>query len=200
MFAIRVKREAEGCDFTCASQTCTVKDTMIRDQLIIGTSDATLRQRALAEEWKQADLVAKGKSIEAANKGAALLKSKEIKQEPQEVRKTKGGKFSKKGRRRESANKSSSRCKYCNSSSCKDRKTCPARKSPCFACQNIGHYRGAEVCEMTKKEDEGKKKSRPQFAPSDSVSSRVSMFEKSMLHKKEKNISLQIPADHNILF
>ena len=82
LFVIRIKREAEACEFTCASETCTAKTTMIRDQLIIGTREDTIRQKALEEQWDYKNIITKGKSIEAAAKGAAKMK---IKVEPRDV-------------------------------------------------------------------------------------------------------------------
>ena len=35
-FTIRVKREANNCDFKC-NNTCTVSNTMVRDQILFGT-------------------------------------------------------------------------------------------------------------------------------------------------------------------
>ena len=155
-FALRVKREAKGCKFACTSETCTVKDTMIRDQLIIGTSDISLRQRALAEEWNLQDMISKGKSIEAATKGAAIIK---VKEEPRDVRKTKGGKFSKKARRRNqsSMQQTDTACKNCSLPRCRGGKSCPAAGKTCFACQKQGHFRDAQACKVTTKEEDRKK-------------------------------------------
>ena len=57
LFVIRIKREAEACKFTSASDTCTAKTTMIRDQLIIGTREDTIKQEALEEPMPCAHLL-----------------------------------------------------------------------------------------------------------------------------------------------
>ena len=76
----RVKREAASCDFKCASNDCSVRNVLIRDQIIIGMSDESIRKKALEEEWALDDLVAKGRKMEAAVLGSEKIKS-EIKQE-----------------------------------------------------------------------------------------------------------------------
>ena len=43
LFAVRIEGMAEACEFTCESKTCTAKTTMIKDQLIIGTREDTIR-------------------------------------------------------------------------------------------------------------------------------------------------------------
>ena len=48
-FVIRTKKESESCAFKCASTTCTVKDTLVRDQIILGTKDDDIRRTALHE-------------------------------------------------------------------------------------------------------------------------------------------------------
>ena len=78
VFAIRVRREAAGCDFKCDSEICHIRDVMIRDQLIFGTSDNGIREKALAEQWKLTEMIGRGKSIEAATKSAAAIKEEPI--------------------------------------------------------------------------------------------------------------------------
>ena len=73
-FVKRVKQEATFCDFSCTNPACTVKDIMIRDQIIIGTSDNDIRKAALKEQWSLTDLQSKGRQIEAAAFGAAQIK------------------------------------------------------------------------------------------------------------------------------
>ena len=38
-FTVRVKHEANNCDFTCDNPDSIVKDTLARDQIIIGTTN-----------------------------------------------------------------------------------------------------------------------------------------------------------------
>ena len=146
LFVIRVKKEAQACDFSCASADCSVRDTLIRDQLLIGTIDDEIRRQALKEEWGLLDLVSKGRSIEAASKGAALIKVKE--EPPSEInRMGRPGKYSKKSRQRKEM--LPKRCKLCSSSRCDGAKSCPAKKGTCFACNLKGHFRGAEICKKS---------------------------------------------------
>ena len=48
-FVNNVKSQAKKCSFKCASDECTVPDTLIRDQLIIGARDEEFRKNALEE-------------------------------------------------------------------------------------------------------------------------------------------------------
>ena len=79
-FVIRVKREASQCDFKCASETCNVMETLTRDRIVIGTTNAEIRKNALKKQWTLADLVRNGRALEAASWGA-----EQIKQEPDTV-------------------------------------------------------------------------------------------------------------------
>ena len=150
-FTIRVKREAKNCDFKCGD-TCTVIDTMVRDQILFGTRDPEVRKAALKDQWKLEDLLTKGRAIEASDYGAAA-----IKQEPTEnVNRTKPGRYSRKYNndpRKESKPRydndrkaQKNKCKKCSSMRCDSGKRCPALKVTCFACGIPGHFRGAEAC------------------------------------------------------
>ena len=46
-FCVRVKQEATNCAFRCESPNCNVNDTLIRDQIVVGTKDDEIRQEAL---------------------------------------------------------------------------------------------------------------------------------------------------------
>ena len=156
-FTIRVKREANNCDFKC-NNTCTVSNTMVRDQILFGTKDTEIRKNALKDQWTLDDLLAKGRAIEASDFGAAV-----IKQEPvEDIKRTKPGKYSRKNNypsqkkgnssrfgnsQKEDLNSTRrSRCKKCSSSRCDGGKRCPAAKISCFACGKPGHFRGADIC------------------------------------------------------
>ena len=100
VFVNRVKQEANSCEFTCTSDTCTVKNVMIRDQIVIGTLDNAIRKEALNEQWSLIDLQAKGRKMEAAAAGADKIKqevSSSIKKEVADINRTKPGKYSRKG-------------------------------------------------------------------------------------------------------
>ena len=155
-FVLRVKEEAKNCSFSCLSQDCTVKDILIRDQIIIGTSNNDIRKNALKEEWTLKDLVKKGRSLETAVLGAAEIKKEEL----PEVNRTKPGKYSKKKtnekerapekdkKKREPSKPTyyPRKCRCCSSSRCDGGKLCPGKKVECFACGIKGHYKGAEIC------------------------------------------------------
>ena len=67
----RVKREANNCSFKCDSPTCTVRDTLVQDQVLIGTTDGDIQKCGLKDEWNLTDLQTKGRKMEAAAFGAA---------------------------------------------------------------------------------------------------------------------------------
>ena len=60
-FINRVKHEAEGCSFRCSHADCNVQDTLIRDQVLIGTNNTEIRKNALKEQWSLNDLGLKGR-------------------------------------------------------------------------------------------------------------------------------------------
>ena len=65
---------------------------MIKDQILFGTRDADIRKTALKEDWDLATVLMKGRAMEASDMGAAMIK----KEPPEEVKRTKPGKYSKK--------------------------------------------------------------------------------------------------------
>ena len=46
-FVNKVKYKAKYCQFSCEHQNCTVPNILIRDQIIIGTSNGEIRKNAL---------------------------------------------------------------------------------------------------------------------------------------------------------
>ena len=160
MFVIRVKKHSQQCNFSC-NATCTVRDTMVRDQLILGTKDDEIRRQALHEQWDLATLIQKGRSLEAATHGASEIKtegSTRIKTEEGEysgIRRTKPKKYSRKyeARNRMPKNKNNEQtnksCDTCSSQYCKGKK-CPGKEVTCFACNKRGHYKGAKVCKNSR--------------------------------------------------
>lgn len=148
-FAIRVKREAVNCDFTC-NAACKVRDIMIRDQIVIGTSDDEVRRHALKDQWDLAKLISQGRSLESATKSACIIKKEEVTYESN-VNRTRPGKYSKRNvknsrdhKERETSVKSN--CYTCSSKTCKGKKSCPAYEMTCFLCNKKGHFRGAKAC------------------------------------------------------
>ena len=139
-FVNRVKHDANSCDFSCASDTCSVRTTLIRDQVIIGTSDDEIRKAALKEEWTLADLQGKGRKIEAASIGAAKIK----KEAPDSDVRRLPGRYSKKAPKQEK--KPSKPCKNCNNKACPGGEKCPGHSIECFTCHKKGHFKGAANC------------------------------------------------------
>ena len=97
-FINRVKHEANYCQFQC-NGLCTVKNTLIRDQIIYGVQDNDIRKGALNEQWSLEDLQTKGRQIEAATHGAAKIKkeSHDHISNSSNINRTTPGKFSRKG-------------------------------------------------------------------------------------------------------
>lgn len=156
-FIIRVKHEANNCDFSCANAECTVRDTLIRDQIIVGTMNDEVRRCALKEQWDLQNLVNKGRSLESATKGAEIIKKEESVESF--VSRTKPGKYSRKSEKKKSSNfqpasrntDGKQRCLTCSSSTCQGKNKCPAYELTCFDCNKKGHFRGAKACNSRSK-------------------------------------------------
>ena len=164
IFTLRVKREAEGCEFSCGHNQCNIREVMIRDQLIFGTTNHAIREKALSEQWQLEGLVWQGKTMEAAAKGAAAIS---VKQEVDVYRTGRPGPYSKKGRKereakeaREQDSLEEEECAYCCLTWCTDRKKCPAREKTCFDCMRTGHYQGSAVCKKKSSKKKNSKKDR----------------------------------------
>ena len=160
VFCNRVKQDARSCDFSCGA-ACTVKDTLIRDRIVIGTSDDQIRKCALNEQWTLADLLAKGRQMEAAAHGAQKIKEEiKVKPEPVEgagVQRTRAGKYSRKGGKGQKKNK----CPNCSNPSCAGGKKCFAYGKECFDCHKENHMKGSAACKgRDKPRKENRKKSR----------------------------------------
>ena len=72
-FCVRVEKEAKACTFKCHHNDCTAEATAIRDQLIIGTPDGKIREKALLESWDLNRLRTEGIKIESASRGEAEI-------------------------------------------------------------------------------------------------------------------------------
>ena len=139
----RVKQDAAGCSFKC-NDACTVRDTLIRDQIIVGTTDNEIRKQALNEQWGLTDVVAKGRQMEAAAVGSQKIK-KELKEEGA-VARLRPGKYSKKSR-----GTAGKQCPNCSNKACKGGDKCAGRDIECFDCHTVGHFKGAANCKKKKK-------------------------------------------------
>ena len=72
-FCNRVESEAKMCNFKCENGNCTAEATAVRDQIIIGTNNAKIREEALMKSWKLADLRQEGMKLESAVRGEAEI-------------------------------------------------------------------------------------------------------------------------------
>ena len=68
-FINRIFQHAEKCEFKCKNTVCTsrniINEMLIRDQIIIGTNNATIREQALAMELNLTALIFHSRKIEA---------------------------------------------------------------------------------------------------------------------------------------
>ena len=209
LFVNRVKHEAKFCEFSCSSNTCSVSDILIRDQITIGTNNDNIRQHALKEMWDLPTLVKKGRSLEAAERGSERIKSNEA----GDTRRVKTpGKYSRKKSSKDKMRKSYApptdslpQCKTCSSSRCKGKKACPGYNGQCFDCNEKGHFRGSAACKKPSKyyrnarrvESDSESSSSPlsssdesEFSPSSSESDtpeESSSSRSSTKHSKSKN-------------
>ena len=167
-FIKRVKRKADKCDFKCASPTCGVKDTLVRDRIIIGTTSKDIQKNALKNQWSLADLIKQGRALEAATAGAEKIKQEEGTSDPSVSRIKQPGKYSRKNksnRKRQQPTQERKKkathvdCTTCSNKACKGGKTCIAYGQKCFDCNKSGHYSGSSAC-SGKKEKKKKSSSR----------------------------------------
>ena len=52
---------------------CTIRDVLIRDQIIVGTLDDDVCKMALNKQWSLKDLLSEGCKLEAASFGAHMI-------------------------------------------------------------------------------------------------------------------------------
>lgn len=153
LFLNRVKNEANMCSFQCDSDTCNVKDTMVRDQIVIGTTNDDVRKNALNNQWNLEELIKNGRKLEAATVGAQKITEQPI---ANVSRVNTPGKYSKRNRAREDLFKKEGKrngspprmpkCNDCSSKRCKGGKKCPAFNEKCFKCGQYGHFKGSRTC------------------------------------------------------
>ena len=72
-FCNRVQKEATYCNLKCSSQDCSAEQTAVRDQIVIGTIENSIRQEALKLSWDLTQLRSEGMAMESAQKGGAEL-------------------------------------------------------------------------------------------------------------------------------
>ena len=170
-FINKICQHADKCAFKCTNTSCTEKDqihkTLIRDQIIIGTNIASVRENALEKEHDLASLISTARKIEATEEATKLIDSESPsssfhincveKEDPQHTPVNKigkrGGKYSQKAHRRENfqdnfkpaqgANKIMC-CAGCGKSNCDRGPNCAAKNAFCNACGKKGHF--SAVC------------------------------------------------------
>ena len=165
-FVVRLRQSAESCEFE------NLKDSLIRDRVVIGTTDEAGRERLLrerpvpdlnrvieslraAEVSRSHKLAMSGKPETAAvdyadkrkksrHQGHRNHKNKQISQEQTPQRQPKN---QTKGKYKPSVG-SQGRCKWCAQQADHVKKNCPAREATCFKCSKVGHF--AEACYKNK--------------------------------------------------
>ena len=171
-FINKICQHADKCAFKYTNTSCTEKDqihkTLIRDQIIIGTNIASVRENALEKEHDLASLISTArKKIEATEEATKLIDSESPSssfhincvenEDPQHTPVNtigkRGGKYSQKAHRRENfqdnfkpaqgANKIMC-CAGCGKSNCDRGPNCAAKSAFCNACGKKGHF--SAVC------------------------------------------------------
>ena len=67
VFVNRIKHEAKSCQFKCSNDTCCVPSIMIRDQIVIGTINAEIRNNVLKNQWELDNLVKKWQAVRSCH-------------------------------------------------------------------------------------------------------------------------------------
>ena len=126
-FAIRVKHESRKCSFKCESDTCTVRDTLKRDRIIIGATSDEIRKHALKNQWDLINLIKNGRQLEAAAQGIRQIKNNiSTASMSQDVSRIKPGKYSKKRSEQfYEKKKVANKCICCSSKTCNGGNKCP---------------------------------------------------------------------------
>ena len=158
-FCHRVRADAELCDFKCLSATCTVKDILIRDQILVGTNNESIRNEALRKQWSISELVKEGRITEASLIAASDIKSESTSSSSnQHVYRTRAGPYSSKGANRELKPKLEKPKKFlcwkCEDSKCAGYGKCKFATTECKNCKKIGHSPRSRLCPSNKKKYE----------------------------------------------
>ena len=136
-----------------------VEDTLIGDQVIIGTYNKDIRKNALHHLWNLSDLTIKCRQLEVATYGtdviAAAGTTMDTSYGTNVDRIHHPGKYSKKKKAHDRMSSSAPasthvKCTTCSSSHCKGGQACAAYKQKCFACGDHGHFRDAKACQKSK--------------------------------------------------
>ena len=176
-FINRVQLHADQCAFKCQNQGCTDKNaihnSLIRDQILIGTNMPLLRTTALDKEHDLQALISHSRKLEATEEATKLIDGDaptssiainsiendiSLYAEANKIGKQ-GGKYSQKFQRKQSqadpvrpttgSNKILC-CAGCGRNNCDRGSKCIARNAFCKACGRKGHF--STVCLSTKGE------------------------------------------------
>ena len=154
-YVVRLRQMAESCEFD------TLKDTLIRDRIVIGTTDEGGRERLFRERpvpnLEKAIESLRAFDISRTRKQVICGREPEIIQHTEKRRNTykpkgprragKTGEQKKPAKPRQQQRQSES-CKWCGRKEDHTRKDCPARDAKCHLCQKKGHF--ATVCQSSK--------------------------------------------------
>ena len=76
-FINEIRQHADKCAFKCTNPGCTEKDqvhnTLIRDQIVIGTNIASISENALEKEHDLASLISTARKIEATEEATKVI-------------------------------------------------------------------------------------------------------------------------------
>ena len=139
-FCNRVDEAGKECHF-CDCDTdanCTASQYAIRDQIVIGTHDQTIREKSMLKDWNLADLRSKGMKCESASAGEEKISGSGA------INRL--GKYSYKNLKKTNGKvKTEARCYRCDLPFFPGHmKQCKALKFKCKNCGKVGHY--TEVC------------------------------------------------------
>ena len=141
-FCNRVENEAKHCQFNCDSEVCTAESTAIRDQVVIGTVNNTVREEALLKSWDLKTLRKEGMQVESAQKSGAELAGDHVRLV---------GKYSAKQNKKQHGKQKRVQCFFCGESitSINQHREnhCKGIHNKCSNCQKVGHL--PQVCKST---------------------------------------------------
>ena len=146
-FCNRVEKEGRTCYF-CDNEheNCNAPEVAIRDQIVIGTNNDIIREKALFEGWNFSSLRKEGMKVESASLGKDKMSNATV---------SKLGAYSYKNMTKNNndrrSNKSSpqrkNKCYRCGDDfNSKHLRFCEALKAKCEKCGRIGHL--AKVCQQ----------------------------------------------------
>ena len=140
-FVHRIKADAEPCDFQCESDACNVHQTLIRDQIIFGTSSETIREDALKNQWNLTDLIKNGQMSESG-----VIAASQIKTEAKcDINRTKYGGLSGAVRKEKPKHKQFT-CWKCKDDNCTGYNKCKFHHKQCTVCKKYGHAKNSRLC------------------------------------------------------